>query len=61
MGQGSLQYIYVWGIIVSCITDLHNKYGHGVKYFDPTCKLQKIISGVLYFVDDFNVSNTGEK
>ena len=59
--QESMQSMYVWGMIVSSLINLHNKYRQGAKYSDPTDKLQQIIVDILLFVDYFNLSNTGEK
>ena len=59
--QVSVQSMYAWGMIVSRLVDLHNKYGQGAQYSDPIDKLQQVIVGILSFVDDCNLSNTGEK
>ena len=60
-GQGSVQSMYAWGMIVSRLIDFHNKLSHGAKYTDPTGKLKSIIIGMLSFVYDYNQSITGEK
>ena len=38
-GQGSVQSMYAWGMIVSRLVDLHDKYGHGAQYSNQTGKL----------------------
>ena len=48
------------GWSISCLVELHNKYGHSAKS-DPTSKLRQIILGILLFADDWNLSITGEK
>ena len=48
-------------MIVSCLVDLHNKYSHSKQYSDPTGKLWQVIVGILSFVYDCNLSNTGAK
>ena len=60
-GQGSVQSMYAWGMIVSRLIDLHNKLSHGAQYSDPTGKLKSIIVGMLSFVDNCNQSITGKK
>ena len=60
-GQGSVQSMYAWGMTVSCLIDLHNKVGHGVRYNDPTGKLKPLIVGTLSFVNNCNQSITGKK
>ena len=37
------------------------KRAHGAKYLDPTGSLWGLIIRVLGFIDDNNISNTGEK
>jgi hypothetical protein len=37
-GQGSAASAQGWGKLVSLLSDIHDKYGHGCKYADP-CKL----------------------
>lgn len=41
--------------------DIYDKYGHGYSYFDLMSCSQEIITGILGFVDDCNLSNTGKK
>lgn len=60
----SVQSMYVWEIIVSQLNnmvDLHDKYSHHEKYYNPTGNLQQNIVGILLFVYDWNLSNTREK
>ena len=38
-GQGSVQSMYAWGMIVSRLIDLMDKYGHGATYKDPMGRL----------------------
>ena len=47
--------------MMSRIIDAHMKRSHGAKYSDPTGSLCDLIIRVLGFVDDNNISNTGEK
>ena len=49
-----------WGKLVSIVLDMHNKQRYGSQYSDPQGTFKTII-GMLGFVDDNNISNTGEK
>ena len=60
-GQGSVMLMYSCLMQMSCIIDAHMKRSHGAKYPDPTGSLWDLIIRVLGFVDDNNISNTGEK
>ena len=60
-GQGSVMSMYSCLMQMSCIIHAHMKRSHGAKYLDPTGSLCDIIIRVLGFVDDNNISNTGEK
>jgi hypothetical protein len=59
-GQGSGASAQGWGKLVSVLFDIHDMYGHGSKYADPW-KLYSTIIGMLGFVDDNNITNTGEE
>jgi hypothetical protein len=59
-GQGSGASAQGWGKLVSVLFDIHDMYGHGCKYADPW-KLYSSIIGMLGFVDDNNITNTGEE
>ena len=60
-GQGSVMSMYSCLMQMSCIIDAHMKRSHGAKYLDPSGSLWDLIIRVLGFVDDNNISNTGEK
>ena len=64
-GQGSAVSMYIWSLIVSKIMDIFEKFRHGSSYTPPSANgegiLRKIIIAILSFVDDCNISNTGEK
>ena len=60
-GQGSVASMYIWGMIVSRLIQLHDKYRYGATYKSPNTTLKDIIIGMLSFVDDCNMSNNGEK
>ena len=60
-GQGSVMSMYSCLRQMSCIIDAHMKRSHGTKYLDPTGSLWDLIIRVLGFVDNNNISNTGEK
>ena len=60
-GQGSVMSMYSCLTMMSRIIDAHMERSHGAKYSDPTGSLRDIIIRVLGFVDDNNISNTGEK
>ena len=60
-GQGSVVSMYSCLTMISRIIDAHMQRSHGAKYSDPTGSLRDIIIRVLGFVDDNNISNTGEK
>ena len=47
------------GEIVSIALDMHDKHRFGSQYSDPEGTFKTII-GMLGFVDDNNISNTGE-
>ena len=49
-----------WGKLVSIALDLHNKQRFGSQYHDPEGVFTTIV-GMLGFVDDNNISNTGKK
>ena len=49
-----------WGKLVSIALDMHDKQRFGSKYRDPEGVFTTII-GMLGFVNDNNISNTGEK
>ncbi|OEU11118.1 hypothetical protein FRACYDRAFT_246229 [Fragilariopsis cylindrus CCMP1102] len=59
-GQGSGASAQGWTKLVSKLFDLHDQYGHGSKYEDPW-KLYNAIIGMLGFVDDNNITNTGDE
>jgi hypothetical protein len=59
-GQGSGASAQGWGKLVSVLFDIHDMYGHGSKYADPW-RLYSAIIGMLGFVDDNNITNTGEE
>ena len=63
-GQGSTASMYIWGTLVSRLVDIHERVGHGAAYSYPDgCNgpLLDIVIAILSFVDDCNLSNTGEK
>ena len=60
-GQGGVMSMYSWLMRVSQSIDSHNKNSHSAKHLDPTDSLCDIIIHILGFVDDCNLSNTGEK
>ena len=60
-GQGSVASMYIWGMIVSRLIQLHDKYRHGATYKSPNTTMKDIIIGMLSFVDNCNLSNNGEK
>ena len=60
-GQGSVASMYIWGMIVSRLIQLHDKYRHGATYKSPNTTMKDIIIGMLSFVDDCYLSNNGEK
>ena len=59
-GQGSTVSAAGWGKFVSIALDMHDKQRFGSQYSDPQGMFKTII-GMLGFVDDNNISNTGEK
>ena len=59
-GQGSTVSATGWGKLVSITLDMHNKQRYGSQYSDPQGTFKTII-GMLGFVNDNNISNTGEK
>ena len=59
-GQGSTVSATGWGKLVSIALDLHDKQRFGSQYRDPEGVFTTIV-GMLGFVDDNNISNTGEK
>ena len=63
-GQGSTASMYIWGTLVSRLVDIHERVGHGAAYSYPDGNngpLLDIVIAILSFVDDCNLSNTGEK
>ena len=58
-GQGSTVLATGWGKLVSIALDLHDKQRFGSQYRDPEGVFTTIV-GMLGFVDDNNISNTGE-
>ena len=60
-GQGSVMSVYSCLMHMSPIIDAHMKRSHGAKYSDPTGSLWDLIIRVLGFVDNNNISSTGEK
>ena len=60
-GQGSVMSMYSCLMQMSCIINAHMKRSHGAKYLDPTGSLQDLIIRIFRFVDNNNISNTGEK
>ena len=52
--------MYAWGMIVSQLINLMDKYGHGATYKDPMGKLRQYVVGILSFVDDCNLSSARE-
>ena len=60
LGQGSTVSATGWGKLVSIALDMHDKQQFGSQYSDPQGMFKTII-GMLGFVDDNNISNTGEK
>ena len=60
-GQGSVMSMYSCLMQMSRIIDAHMKRSHGAKYLDPTGSHRDLIICVLGYVDDNNISNTGEK
>ena len=59
-GQGSVASMYICGIIVLHLTQLHDMFNHGAKCYNYRTK-QELKFGMLSFVDDCNLSNTGEQ
>ena len=59
--QRSTRSMNMWGMIVSRIITLNDKFGHGAKYNNPSGTLKTLILGMISFVDDCNLSNTGKK
>ena len=59
-GQGNTVSATRWGKLVSIALDMHDKQRLGSQYSDPQGMFKTII-GMLGFVDDNNISNTGEK
>ena len=59
-GQGSTVSATGWGKLVSIALDMHDKQRFGSHYSDPQGMFKTII-GMLGFVDDNNISTTGEK
>ena len=59
-GQGSTVSATGWGKLVSIALDLHDKQRFGSQYRDPEGVFTTIV-GMLGFVDDNNISNTGKK
>ena len=59
-GQGSVASMYIWGMLVSRQIQLHDMFNHGAKYYNYRTK-QVLKVGMLSFVDDCNLSNTGEQ
>ena len=59
-GQGSTVSATGWRKLVSIALDMHNKQRFGSHYRDSE-EIFKIIIGMLRFVDDNNISNTGGK
>ena len=59
-GQGSTVSATGWGELVSIVLDMHDKQRFGLQYSDPEGIFKTIIV-ILEFVDDNNISNTGEK
>ena len=59
-GQGSTVSATGWGKLVSIALDLHDKQRFGSQYSDPEGVFTTIV-GMLGFVDDNNISNTGDK
>ena len=43
------------------LVDLHDQYGCGATYSDPTVKVWKHIVCIVSFIDNCNLYNTGEK
>ena len=59
-GQGSTVSAAGWGKLVSITLDMHDKQRYGSQYSNPQGTFKTII-GMLGFVDNNNISNTGEK
>ena len=59
-GQGSTVSATGWGKLVSIALDIHDKQRFGSQYSDPEGTFKTII-GMLGFVDDNNILNTGGK
>ena len=59
-GQGSTVSATGWGKLVSIALDLHDKQQFGSQYRDPEGIFTTIV-GMLGFVDNNNICNTGEK
>ena len=59
-GQGSTVSATGWGKFVSIALDMHDRQSFGSHYRDPEGFFKTII-GMLGFVDDNNISNTGGK
>ena len=57
--------MYIWGCFVSRLVDIHKKKGFGAPYAPPSGidegLIRATIVSILSFVDDCNLSNTGEK
>ena len=60
LGQGSTVSATGWGTLVSFAQDMHDKQRYGLQYSDPQGTFKTIIR-ILGFVDNNNISNTGEK
>ena len=59
LGQGSTVSATGWRKIVSIALDMHDKQRYGSQYSDPQVTFKTIV-GMLGFVDNNNISNTGE-
>ena len=57
-GQGSTVSATGWGKLVSIALDMHDKQRYGSQYSDQQGTF-KIFIGMLRFVDNNNISNTG--
>ena len=60
LGQGSTVLATGWGKLVSIALDMHDKQRFGSQNSDPKGTF-KTITGMLRFVDDNIISNTGGK
>ena len=58
-GQGSTVSATGWEKLVSIALDMHDKQRYGSQYSDSQGTFKTII-GMLGFVDDNNISNTGK-